>query len=281
MPVWLIFVILLSAFFHASWNSIVKFPKDTLSSMGLLCFFCFLISLSLVGFFPLPEKSLWLFILASVSVHFVYKCCLVKAYQLGDFGLVYPVARGIAPLFFLLLSLLIFSIEIDNKDFLAILFISLPIIFMSGKIGNFLKKDSLIPLLFAFLVGFCISIYSIIDSTAVIKSSYFVSYIIWVYLLDNGIFFLFCYSIRKKKIFTTIQQKWYQGFLGAFLYMSAYGIVVFAFSVVEKPVLIASLRETSILFGVLFSVWLHKETLGMMRFYLACVILVGIILLKL
>ena len=77
-----------------------NFHNDTLSSMGLLCFFCFLISLSFVGFFSLPEKSLWPFILASVSVHFVYKCCLVKAYQLGDFGLVYPVARGIAPLFF-------------------------------------------------------------------------------------------------------------------------------------------------------------------------------------
>ena len=281
MPIWLIFVILLSAFFHASWNSIVKFPKDTLSSMGLLCCFCFFISLSLVGFFPLPEKSLWPFILASVVVHFVYKCCLVKAYQLGDFGLVYPVARGIAPLFFLIISLLIFALKLDSKDYLAILFICLPIIFIRGKIVNFLKKDSLIPLLVAFLVGLCIAIYSIIDSTAVSKSSYFISYIIWVYLLDNGFFFLFCYSRNKKKLFTTIQKKWHQGFLGACLYMSAYGIVIFAFSIVEKPVLIASLRETSILFGVLFSVWLHKENLGMKRFYLACVILLGIILLKL
>ena len=90
MPIWLILVILLSAFFHASWNSIVKFPKDTLSSMGLLCFFCFLISLSVVGFFPLPEKSLWIFILASVVVHFIYKCCLVKAYQLGILDLSIP-----------------------------------------------------------------------------------------------------------------------------------------------------------------------------------------------
>ena len=280
MPIWLILIILLSAFFHAGWNSIVKFSQDTLSSMGLLCFFCFLISLSFVGFFSLPEKSLWPFILASVSVHFVYKCCLVKAYQLGDFGLVYPVARGIAPLFFLLISLLIFSVELDGKDFLAILFISLPIIFMRGKIIDFLKKDSLIPLLFAFLVGFCIAFYSMIDSTAVTKNSYFISYIIWVYLLDNGIFFLFCYSLRKKKIFTIIQKKWQQGLLGASLYMSAYGIVVFAFSIVEKPVLIASLRETSILFGVLFSVWLHKESLGLRRFCLAFLMFIGIVFLK-
>ena len=280
MPIWLILVILLSAFFHASWNSIVKFPKDTLSSMGLLCFFCFLISLSVVGFFPLPEKSLWIFILASVVVHFIYKCCLVKAYQLGDFGLVYPVARGIAPLFFLLISLLFLSIELDSKDFLAILFISLPIIFMRGKIINFFKKDSLILLLFVFLVGFCIAIYSIIDSTAVTKNPHFVSYIIWVYLLDNGLFFLFCCSLRKKKIFTIIKKKWHQGFLGASLYMSAYGIVVFAFSIVEKPVLIASLRETSILFGVLFSVWLHKESLGVRRFCLAFLMLIGIVFLK-
>ena len=107
---------------------------------GVTLFFCFLISLSVVGFFPLPEKSLWIFILASVVVHFIYKCCLVKAYQLGDFGLVYPVARGIAPLFFLLISLLFFSIELDSKDLFAILFISLPIIFMRGKIINFFKK---------------------------------------------------------------------------------------------------------------------------------------------
>ena len=119
MPIWLILIILLSAFFHASWNSIVKFPNDTLSSMGLLCCFCFLISLSFVGFFPLPEKSLWLFILASVAVHFVYKYCLVRAYNLGDFGLVYPVARGIAPLFFLLIYLLFFSVEFSAYYFYA------------------------------------------------------------------------------------------------------------------------------------------------------------------
>ena len=51
-------------------------------------------------------------------------------------------------------------------------------------------------------------------------------------------------------------------------------------SIVEKPVLIASLRETSILFGVLFSVWLHKESLGVRRFCLAFLMLIGIVFLK-
>ena len=55
--------------------------------MGLLCCFCFLISLSFVGFFPLPEKSLWLFHFNSVAVHFVYKYCLVRSYNLGEIGL--------------------------------------------------------------------------------------------------------------------------------------------------------------------------------------------------
>src|SRR5256885_2055083 len=45
------------------------------------------------------DASVWWWLAASVAVHTVYHFVLPRAYQHGEFGVVYPVARGSAPLF--------------------------------------------------------------------------------------------------------------------------------------------------------------------------------------
>src|SRR5688572_26405939 len=47
---------------------------------------------------PLPS-AVWLYILASALVEMVYYLALLRAYTIGDFSQVYPLARGAAPAF--------------------------------------------------------------------------------------------------------------------------------------------------------------------------------------
>ncbi|MEV5682810.1 hypothetical protein AB0L68_06385 [Streptomyces sp. NPDC052164] len=47
---------------------------------------------------PFPPASAWPFILTSAVLEVLSQLFLLRAYQLGDFGQMYPLARGTAPL---------------------------------------------------------------------------------------------------------------------------------------------------------------------------------------
>lgn len=183
---------LFAAVLNASWNLVIKLPKDQFLAMGGLCFFCAIISFCAFWFFSLLKTALWGYILASTVIHFIYKIFLTKAYQIGDFNFVYPISRGLSPLFFFLFTIIITSNNFQLKDILGIIIISITILLMHQ---NSFKK----LLTFVFLIAICITSYSILDSVAVNQTSNIHSYIIAVFLLDKLLFF--CFVFFKEKIY--------------------------------------------------------------------------------
>jgi len=56
--------------------------------------------LALLAALPLvnvPSLEVWGYVLISVMLNTVYRLFLIKAYETGDFGQVYPVMRGVPP----------------------------------------------------------------------------------------------------------------------------------------------------------------------------------------
>src|SRR5258708_4477828 len=96
MPVSALALLLISAFLHAAWNLLIKRAREkqifTWWSLivGLLCFSPLLLQ---VQSFP---ASIWPYVLSSALMEAVYYFVLLRAYQYGDFSLVYPLARGTA-----------------------------------------------------------------------------------------------------------------------------------------------------------------------------------------
>ncbi|MDY0395088.1 hypothetical protein RWE15_12490 [Virgibacillus halophilus] len=95
-------LIVMSAFMHATWNYLAK------RSAGGFAFVWLYMSVStvifapfVIGLFFLQSISFgWMelaFIAGSALIHVVYALMLQKGYKIGDFSLVYPVARGIGP----------------------------------------------------------------------------------------------------------------------------------------------------------------------------------------
>ena len=92
-------LILLSAGLHASWNLIVKGEDDKLLSAWLIVLSPPLLLWPLLFFTGLPPSRAWPILLESGTVQAAYVAALVRAYEHGDLSVVYPVARGLAPLF--------------------------------------------------------------------------------------------------------------------------------------------------------------------------------------
>ena len=104
MPTLAIALVLVAAVLHAGWNVLLKTSGDTLSTAVRLQAIgtAILLPIGIVawlwnGMPQVPAEAFWLAI-ASGVVEAIYFVCLSAAYSRGALSLVYPLARGSAPL---------------------------------------------------------------------------------------------------------------------------------------------------------------------------------------
>jgi multidrug transporter EmrE-like cation transporter len=91
------FLVLLGAALHATWNVIIKAGSDKqLDTMLVICGGAILAAFAL-PFIPLPERASWPYLGASVVIHFFYFILVALAYRTGDLSYAYPIMRGSAP----------------------------------------------------------------------------------------------------------------------------------------------------------------------------------------
>src|SRR5712691_5006976 len=84
---------LLSAVLHAGWNAAVKAsarPTEAMAGQMLTSAVLVLPGLVWTG---LPDQASWPWIVASTLMNVVTVSALLRAYELGGFGVVYPVVR--------------------------------------------------------------------------------------------------------------------------------------------------------------------------------------------
>ncbi|WGI26074.1 hypothetical protein QEN58_03175 [Halomonas alkaliantarctica] len=91
-------IVLLAAIFNASWNAIVKVSGDRIAVMAVITLLGSLVSVFALPFVALPDSASWPLLGLAILIHTAYHFCLPMAYHYGDFGQVYPIARGSAPL---------------------------------------------------------------------------------------------------------------------------------------------------------------------------------------
>lgn len=91
-------IVLLAAIFNASWNAIVKVSGDRIAVMAVITLLGSLVSALALPFVSLPDPASWPLLGLAILIHTAYHFSLPMAYHYGDFGQVYPIARGSAPL---------------------------------------------------------------------------------------------------------------------------------------------------------------------------------------
>ncbi|OEU87042.1 hypothetical protein DB35_26180 [Streptomyces abyssalis] len=90
--------VLVAAVTHAAWNALAHHIRDQLLAFTLVGGGGALCGLVLACFVPLPAPQAWPALVVSAVLHVVYQLLLMRSFGLGDFGQMYPVARGTAPL---------------------------------------------------------------------------------------------------------------------------------------------------------------------------------------
>jgi drug/metabolite transporter (DMT)-like permease len=89
---------LLSALLHAGWNAAVKAsprPPEAMAAQMLMSAALVVPGLLFTG---LPVQASWPWLAASTLMNIVTVAALLRAYELGGFGIVYPVVRAVSVL---------------------------------------------------------------------------------------------------------------------------------------------------------------------------------------
>jgi drug/metabolite transporter (DMT)-like permease len=269
--------VLFAAFLHATWNAIVKFGVNKLQGMVLVSIAHALIGLMMVISFPLPDRAALGWLAISVVLHLIYKTFLTLAYQNGDLSRVYPISRGTAPVIVLIVSLLFLSDIFTIWQIVGVFVVGFGILITAHGVFANDEQRELLP--FALGAAMGTAGYSLADGIGARVSMQPSAFIGWVFVLDASLFTLWALAFKGFEILPKQPRVWALGLIAGSASVGAYWIAVWAMTVAPIA-LIATLRETSVLFAVLIGVLYLKERYDKTKVLAAFVIVCGVVLMR-
>ncbi|MFD8084799.1 EamA family transporter [Kitasatospora sp. NPDC059722] len=272
-------VVLAAALLHAVWNGLAHRIPDKLVGFALINLTYTACAVVLVLVNPLPAAASWPYLLASTVVQTVSTVLLLRAYQLGDFGQMYPVARGSAPLLVALISVAVLGRHPGAGELSGVAVISCGLIGLAFAKG--VPGRAQLPALGAAAgTGVMIALYTVLDGSGVRHAGTVGGYVAWLFLLQGPALVLVVWLRRGRSLLVGVGRVAPLGIVGGVLSLTAYGLVVWAQSRGDLAT-IAALRETSIVIAALIATTVFRERLGRLRLTASVTVLAGIVVLEL
>jgi len=263
-------LILGSAVVHVVAHVALKRARDRAAFVWWMLLWGGLLFAPVLVFFPLHIPPIaWAIMAISAVFEALYFGLIAQAYRHGELSLVYPLARGTAPLFLLLWSSLVLAERpsVGGAGGVALIatglyFINLPR--LSAWREPLLALGRLAPRL-ALLAGLCISLYTVIDRAGI----RLVEPLVYTYLaLLITVVLLTPYTLRVvgwRGLQAELRSSRLNSVAAGFTTMAAYAIVLYAMRSGVPAAYAGAIREISVVFGVIAGVTLLKERGSAMR----------------
>jgi len=279
VPLTALGLLLVAAMMHTTWNLLVKRAKEK-----QVFIWCSLIA-GVIIFSPLIFTSslfllsMWPYLISSALVEAIYYITLIRAYENGDFSLVYPMARGAAPAFLLIWATIFLGERPRFFGLLGIALLVFGLIIVGGKTWWTLRKTSGLSksaLALALGVACCISVYTVIDGAAVRHVSP-LPYTVLVIML-TALFITPAVVMRYGNI--AIAEEWRANWKGITL-VGLFTLLAYMFALkaytIARVSYAGSVREISVVFASFVGWRWLGESFGAIRLIGAMFIFAGIL----
>lgn len=274
LPLPILGAVLFGALCNASWNIFVKRGGDRFLSSVLVCLGCGLLGAVCLPFLPAPAPASWPFIAGSVAAQVAYIALLSAAYEVGDLGQAYPLMRGAAPLLVALASGPVIGEHLSAGRWCGVALISGGIVAMAFVRGGATLRPSWTAPGIALATAATIATYTVIDGIGVRVSGAPLSYGFSTFVLTAVPLVAWTWVRRGSAFLGQAWARWRILAFGGLASFTSYGIALWAMA--RAPVaVVASLRETSILFATGLSILVLKEGIVPARIAATAVILLG------
>lgn len=231
-------------------------------------------------FVEVPQAAAWPWLIVSVILHVGYKLFLVKAYRAGDLGQVYAIARGTAPLLVALSMAMLFSEKLDAMTILGIFLLVTGVWLMCVRGGRTHDRLQGKAVFFALVTSAFICSYTIADGVGARSNGSAHGYAVWMFVIDGCLMLLIFLGLHRKNSLGILKKTWRVTAGGGAMMACSYWIAIWAMT--QAPIAVVSaLRESSVLFATLISVFILKEPLTRWRAASAGAIVAGILVMRL
>ncbi|WP_158811359.1 EamA family transporter [Beijerinckia sp. L45] len=272
----LIALVLLAALLHAGWNGLLKSGGDRFRAIVIMSTASGAACVPALALLPMPAAASWPAILVSAALHIAYNLFLVAAYQYGDLGQVYPVARGASPLLVTLGALLLAGEHPDTLMLLGIALVSFGIVSLAHGWNAGGPRKGLVV---ALTTGVLIACYTVTDGLGGRLSGAPVSYAAWLFVIDALPMPLIYWATRRDgPALFDLSPATTRAAAGGLVSLAAYAIVIYAASIAPMGG-VSALRETSVVFAALIGKLFLDEVLTWRRLLACATVGAGAILL--
>ena len=245
-----------AAVLHVTWNVLLKTAGDPLraAAIGMTAAALLIVPGSLIlwwvgGAPPIPPEAVALGAFSGIfeAAYFVF---LAAAYQRGDLSVVYPIARGTAPLLAVFVGVVILGERLGPEGFLGVALLLVGLLMLQRPWRYFRHSadgggwDAAVG--FALLTGVMIASYSAVDKVGVGYVEpwlyagfmwFFTSILLWIYVLVTG------QARRWRTDPAPFDAP--RAAIGGLITLAAYLLILVAFTVAPLTA-VAPLRESAI-----------------------------------
>lgn len=280
METFVFIAVLFAAACHAGWNALIKVGLDPLSTTTLISVGSGIVALAFAPLVGTPASAAWPWLIASVVIHLVYFASLIESYRTGDLGQVYPIARGSAPLMTAAVTSIFVGEKLSALGWTGIVVLVGGVLLLSARGGRQLAEIDRRAIGFALFTALTICAYSVVDGIGARLSANPNAYSVWLFIGIAIVMVPYALYRDGRDVIPAMQRFWLRGFAGGALQVLSYGIAIWAMTAAPIAI-VATLRETSVLFGAAIAVVILKEPLRAMRVVAACLIVCGLVLIRL
>ena len=277
-------IVLVAAFFHASWNFLAKKSKKKIA------FIWWFLLISTIGYLPMflyfwPQVTVspagWACIVATGILHALYFWFMGGAYERGDLSLVYPLSRGSGPLFVPIPAIIFLQEQLSFAGIVGISLVILGIYFIHLK--SFTVVSLIEPFralrgsasVWALCTGGTIAGYSLVDKVGV-GLVYPPVYIYLMFVIS--LLLLSPYVLAKERAALKLEWLVNKGpvLIDGFLVLFTYLMILFAFRLSNVSYVVAA-REVSIVFSAFLGIIWLKEKHASQKIAGAALIALGVV----
>ncbi|MEO8163131.1 MAG: DMT family transporter [Ilumatobacteraceae bacterium] len=264
---------LAAAALHASWNLAVKQSTDRRLSLWGQFFIAGLLSAISLAVWILIDGMptiAWRWVFISGTIHLPYILALARAYDMGDFSMSYPIARGGGALLAAIGGVVVLNDSLSTVSMIGIVAVVAGLLVLA-------TTGSRPTVLSALTVAVSIGTYTLVDAHGA-RLSDALPYTLALMMIESVISTGWMTITRRSEMLPTLRKNWKILTAGAIASTGAYSMVLIA--VQYAPVgYVAALRESSVVLAA-FAGWrLLNEGDHRRRIASAIIVLIGMVIL--
>jgi drug/metabolite transporter (DMT)-like permease len=261
-----------AAVFHALWNVLLARARDPEAATAVA------LVVAALAFAPVAaltwdvDRGAWPWIAASAGFELVYFVLLAAAYRRAQFGLVYPLARGLAPVIVLVVGVLALGTEPTAGQALGVAMIAAGVLLVRG-----VRRGDPVGTAFAAGIAACIAAYTLVDKEGM-RHAAPLPYL-EVVLVGPTLVYAAAVAAVKGRPALRREIGWAPAVAGVIMFGSFALTLAALGRAPAAPV--AALRETGVVWAALLAVLFLRERVSPARFAGAVVVAAGIAVLAL